>query len=387
MFLCILCVPQYNEISHSQFKHIVSMFNIFKTCTIVSSFFYTKLHRLLSFSDSCNGVKLPLLSDLPDEDEDPVIDDNQPEYIDKTHEEMSQDKQNPHSNPDIGTLGSRAPQTESGISKVKITGISFTLDALNTKPTTAEYKEEGPIAVRIKPQGFKNSQDNELFETADKKGKKYDDDTIKDLGKDYVGSPINKADPNTVTDSVMSNAANARSTSPILESSSGLVKDYVVTPQTMEFTSQTEDDKQAANLQTPGNLDSDEMEKYVPDDSFLTPDNLDSSKILKDNDVTVKAETKSQSQVTTAFDTGIQSQNGSSMFGADTGRLQDLLKSFLGNMLQSKKKVNIYHGCSADLQCPAHAYCTSRGCTQLKQCLCSEGFMVNRNGTKCIPGK
>lgn len=387
MFLCILCVPQYNEISHSQFKHIVSMCNIFKTCTIVSSFFYTKLHRLLSFSDSCKGVKLPLLSDLPDEDEDPVIDDNQPEYIDKTHEEMSQDKQNPHSNPDIGTLGSRAPQTESGISKVKITGRSFTLDALNTKPTTAEYKEQGPIAVRIKPQGFKNSQDNELFETADKKGKKYDDDTIKDLGKDYVGSPINKADPNTVTDSVMSNAANARSTSPILESSSGLVKDYVVTPQTMEFTSQTEDDKQAANLQTPGNLDSDEMEKYVPDDSFLTPDNLDSSKISKDNDVIVKAETKSQSQVTTAFDTGIQNQNGSSMFGADTGRLQDLLKSFLGNMLQSKKKVNIYHGCSADLQCPAHAYCTSRGCTQLKQCLCSEGFMVNRNGTKCIPGK
>lgn len=306
--------------------------------------------------------------------------DNQQESNDKTNEEMPKDKQKPQSNPGIVTLVSRASQTESGISKVKITGNSFTLDTI--KPSTAEYKGQGPIAVRIKPRVFKNSQDNELFGTTDKKGTRYDDDTLNDAGKDYVGSPASKTDLNTVTDSVMSNAANARSTTHLLESSSGLVNDNIVTPQTTDFTSPTEDDTLAASIQTPDNLDSGEMEKYVPGENFLAPGNFDSSEIAKDNVVTVKAETKSQEQVTTAFDTGIQNQNGS-----DTGRLQALLKSILGNMLQSKNKVNIYHGCSADLQCPANAFCTIRGCNQRKQCLCSEGFMVNRNGTQCIPGK
>lgn len=306
--------------------------------------------------------------------------DNQQESNDKTNEEMPKDKQKPQSNPGIVTLVSRASQTESGISKVKITGNSFTLDTI--KPSTAEYKGQGPIAVRIKPRVFKNSQDNELFGTTDKKGTRYDDDTLNDAGKDYVGSPASKTDLNTVTDSVMSNAANARSTTHLLESSSGLVNDNIVTPQTTDFTSPSGDDTLAASIQTPDNLDSGEMEKYVPGENFLAPGNFDSSKITKDNVVTVKAETKSQEQVTMAFDTGIQNQNGS-----DTGRLQALLKSILGNMLQSKNKVNIYHGCSADLQCPANAFCTIRGCNQRKQCLCSEEFMVNRNGTQCIPGK
>lgn len=332
----------------------------------------------------CNGVKLPLLSDLPEEDGDTITDDNQPESRDKNHEDLSHAKQKPHSNPVSGSPISRDLQTQAGISKVKITGSSFTLDAINSKPTTAEYKEQGPIAVRIRPDRFRNSQDNELFETEDKRGMKFKDDAINDKGKDYVGSPIDRDIPDTVTDPFVSSTTNGRSSAHARESTSGFENYNDVTTQTMQFTSQTTGDTQKANLQTPRTLDSDEMEIDIQDDGFLPPVNQDLSEIAKHNDAPLKSNTQSQAQVAKAFKTGIRNQNGYPIVETDTERLQVLLKSVLGDMLQSKKKVNIYVGCIADLQCPAHAYCTKRGCSQLKQCLCSEGFMVNRNGTQCV---
>ncbi|XP_061190884.1 uncharacterized protein LOC133199001 [Saccostrea echinata] len=69
----------------------------------------------------------------------------------------------------------------------------------------------------------------------------------------------------------------------------------------------------------------------------------------------------------------------------DDRQLNQLVKRLIDTLLERNKKVNIYHGCSVDEQCPEHAQCKGRGCTSQKQCLCREGFMTNINGTNCVP--
>lgn len=82
----------------------------------------------------------------------------------------------------------------------------------------------------------------------------------------------------------------------------------------------------------------------------------------------------------------IRNLNDTLLSSVAPGSLQLLLKSLLGDMLQNNRKINVYQGCSSDLQCPTHAYCTIRGCNKRKQCLCREGYMSSRNGISCMPG-
>ena len=92
----------------------------------------------------------------------------------------------------------------------------------------------------------------------------------------------------------------------------------------------------------------------------------------------------SENQETSVTD--IRNLNDTLLSSVSSGRLQLLLNSFLSDMLQNNRKINVYQGCSSDLQCPTHAYCTIRGCSQRKQCLCREGYMSSRNGSSCVPG-
>lgn len=91
-----------------------------------------------------------------------------------------------------------------------------------------EYKERGFIVVRIKFWGFKNLQDNELFEIIDKKGMRYDDDILNDVGKDYVGLLVSKIDLNIVMDFVMFNVVNVCLIIYLFEFLFGFVNDNIV---------------------------------------------------------------------------------------------------------------------------------------------------------------
>lgn len=91
-----------------------------------------------------------------------------------------------------------------------------------------EYKEYGFIVVRIKFWGFKNLQDNELFEIIDKKGMRYDDDVLNDVGKDYVGLFVSKIDLNIVMDFVMFNVVNVCLIIYLFEFVFGFVNDNIV---------------------------------------------------------------------------------------------------------------------------------------------------------------
>ena len=103
----------------------------------------------------------------------------------------------------------------------------------------------------------------------------------------------------------------------------------------------------------------------------------ESQNTLDTNDLSENQETS---------ETDIQNLNDTLLSSVPSGRLQLLLKSLLGDILQNNKQINVYQGCSSDLQCPTHAYCTIRGCNQRKQCLCREGYMSSRNGSNCVPG-
>lgn len=91
-----------------------------------------------------------------------------------------------------------------------------------------EYKEYGFNVVRIKFWGFKNLQDNELFEIIDKKGMRYDDDVLNDVGKDYVGLFVSKIDLNIVMDFVMFNVVNVCLIIYLFEFVFGFVNDNIV---------------------------------------------------------------------------------------------------------------------------------------------------------------
>ncbi|XP_062612010.1 uncharacterized protein LOC134273817 isoform X2 [Saccostrea cucullata] len=67
------------------------------------------------------------------------------------------------------------------------------------------------------------------------------------------------------------------------------------------------------------------------------------------------------------------------------GKLNQLIKLLMGRLSERNRKVDIYHGCSLDEECPEHAQCKRRGCNSQKQCLCRIGFMTNVNGTYCVP--
>lgn len=91
-----------------------------------------------------------------------------------------------------------------------------------------EYKEYGFNVVRIKFWGFKNLQDNELFEIIDKKGMRYDDNVLNDVGKDYVGLFVSKIDLNIVMDFVMFNVVNVCLIIYLFEFVFGFVNDNIV---------------------------------------------------------------------------------------------------------------------------------------------------------------
>lgn len=126
-----------------------------------------------------------------------------------------------------------------------------------------------------------------------------------------------------------------------------------------------------------------DVENKPPLGLGLLTEGIKTDEVAKSRD-TLDTSVLSENQESSVID--IRNLNDTLLSSVAPGSLQLLLKSLLGDMLQNNRKINVYQGCSSDLQCPTHAYCTIRGCNQRKQCLCREGYMSSRNGISCMPG-